>query len=103
MANKVKIVKTGVQAVGKDIDKFLGKIAKDMEKHAKRVVPVDTGKLQDSITSVEGDEDYQYFIGSGVDYALFVEEGTVNQEAQPYLKPAADKLKELAYKHGDRT
>ena len=57
------------------------------EKYAKEIVPVDTGRLRNSIThDVDGKEVY---IGTNVEYAPPVEYGTVKQRAQPFLVPAA--------------
>jgi HK97 gp10 family phage protein len=57
------------------------------EKYAKQIVPVDTGRLRNSIThEVDGKEVY---VGSATEYAASVEYGTVKQKAQPYLRPAA--------------
>lgn len=57
------------------------------EKYAKEIVPVDTGRLRNSIThEVDGKE---VFVGSATEYAASVEYGTVKQKAQPYLRPAA--------------
>lgn len=53
---------------------------------AKRIVPVDTGELQESIhpeSSAEG-----HFVVADADHALFVEQGTSKMQAQPYLRPA---------------
>lgn len=60
-------------------------------KVAKDVVPVDTGRLRDSIDILEQGEDY-VIVGSDVEYAFFVEFGTVKMEAQPYLSPALDQV-----------
>ena len=57
------------------------------EKYAKEIVPVDTGRLRNSIThAVEGKD---VFVGSATEYAASVEYGTIKQKAQPYLRPAA--------------
>ena len=57
------------------------------EKYAKEIVPVDTGRLRNSIThDVDGKEVY---IGTNVEYAPPVEYGTIKQKAQPFLVPAA--------------
>lgn len=63
------------------------------EGYAKRLSPVDTGNLRNSIThTVEGDTAY---IGTNVEYAPYVELGTTRTRAQPYLKPAvADHVNE---------
>lgn len=56
------------------------------EGYAKRLAPVDTGRLRNSIThEVSGDTVY---IGSNVEYAPYVEMGTTRTRAQPYLQPA---------------
>lgn len=57
------------------------------EKYAKQIVPVDTGRLRNSIThEVDGKE---VFIGTNVEYAPPIEYGTIKQKAQPFLVPAA--------------
>ena len=65
----------------------LEKIGLVAEGYAKRLCPVDTGRLRNSITHTTDDE--AAYIGTNVDYAVYVEMGTVNTPAQPYLKPAA--------------
>lgn len=50
--------------------------------------PVDTGRLQNSITH-ETEENYA-IIGSNVEYAPYQELGTSRQHAQPYLRPAVN-------------
>ncbi|MEG2229946.1 MAG: hypothetical protein RRY22_04140 [Bacilli bacterium] len=68
------------------------------EKYAKEICPVGTpestgipgyigGRLRNSITHKQIDEDTEA-IGSAVEYAPFVELGTVKMKSQPYLKPA---------------
>lgn len=57
------------------------------ERYAKQIVPVDTGRLRNSIThAVEGKD---VFVGSATSYAAHVEYGTIKQKAQPFLRPAA--------------
>lgn len=91
----------------------LEKIGLVAEGYAKRLCTVDTGRLRNSIThattAYPGAGTYQdnkgntfndatangtpekdtVYIGTNVDYAVYVEMGTVNTPAQPYLKPAA--------------
>lgn len=57
------------------------------EKYAKEIVPVDTGRLRNSITHEVDAKDV--YIGSNVEYAPHVECGTIHQKAQPFLRPAA--------------
>lgn len=83
------------------------------ENYAKRLCPVDTGNLRNSITHVVREDEKAVYIGSNVEYAPYVELGTGvyadggrptpwvfqdengdwhrtnGQKAQPFLKPAA--------------
>lgn len=58
------------------------------EGYAKRLCPVDTGRLRNSITHTHDDE--AAYIGTNVEYAPYVEFGTRRQTAQPFLRPAAE-------------
>ena len=54
--------------------------------------PVDTGNLRSSITHrVVSDEEAH--IGTNVEYAPYVEQGTSKMAAQPFLRPALDNNK----------
>lgn len=74
-----------------------GPVAKDLlrrtirvESAAIRLCPVDTGRLRSSI-SHDLDRDGRGlvgFVGTNVEYAIFVELGTRFMRAQPYLRPA---------------
>lgn len=56
------------------------------EGYAKRLCPVDTGLLRNSIAhAVSGNTAY---IGTNVEYGPYVELGTTRTRAQPFLKPA---------------
>lgn len=57
---------------------------------AKRLAPVDTGRLRSSIThSIERERDGLVgIVGTDVDYAAFVELGTSRAAAKPFLRPA---------------
>lgn len=72
-------------------------------REAKRIVPVDTGRLRSSITAVDSEgllaasgpgapdspsTNFTVRVGTNVRYARFVEFGTEDMEAQPYLRPA---------------
>ena len=71
---------------------FLKKITEECVDNAKTLCPVDTGKLRDSITILsESAEKCVY--GSNVEYSLYVEIGTKNMAAQPYLRPSLDLTK----------
>lgn len=59
-----------------------------VEGKAKKLSPVDKGRLRQSI---ENDTDEgKATIGTNVKYAIFVEKGTKFQKPQPYLTPAAE-------------
>lgn len=93
-----KATVTGLEAVG-----FM------LESHAKRAVPVKTGRLRGSIShatqqsparvggkAMAGDgvstpdDKYTLHVGTNVEYAPHVEYGTKRTRAQPYLRPAID-------------
>lgn len=91
----------------------LEKIGMTAEKYAKRLCPVDTGNLRNSITHRVDEGEPAAYIGSNMEYAAYVELGTgkhypggrptpwvyqdakgnwhwtAGNKAQPYLKPAA--------------
>lgn len=70
------------------LTRALEKVGLVAEGYAKRLCPVDTGRLRNSIThAMEGSE--AVVIGTNVEYAPYVELGTSRQKAQPYLRPAA--------------
>ena len=81
--NSAEILKAFEQATARGLEK----IGLTAEGYAKSNAPVDTGRLRNSIThEVDGQDVY---IGSNVEYAVFVELSTVKTKAQPFLKPAA--------------
>jgi len=61
-----------------------------VESGAKRLCPVDTGRLRSSIThALERDmRGLVGIIGTDVEYAPFVELGTSRMDAKPFLRPA---------------
>jgi HK97 gp10 family phage protein len=62
----------------------------ELENHPRRV---DTSNLKNSIThSVNNDENAVY-IGTNVEYGIYVHEGTVKMEANRFLKNAVEKNK----------
>ena len=91
------------EANGRNIDALLtgpdGPVAKDLvrravqvERAAKQLCPVDTGRLRSSITNEIGQdsEGLVATIGTNVEYAPHVELGTSKMAAQPFLLPALD-------------
>jgi HK97 gp10 family phage protein len=71
-----------------------------IESQAKSFCPVDTGLLKGSIDYALKDRNsgtvskptdrWTGHVGTNVEYARYVEDGTQRQEAQPYLRPALD-------------
>lgn len=78
---------------GKDgpVAKLLLQQAIKVETAAKRLAPVDTGRLRSSITHQLGSDGEGLYaqVGSDVEYAIFQELGTRYMDAHPYLRPAA--------------
>lgn len=72
------------------VGRELARRAIKVEAAAKRICPVDTGRLRASITHrLEHDaEGLLAIIGTDVEYAAYVEFGTSHMRAQPYLRPA---------------
>jgi len=74
--------------------KALELIGGKAESYAKKLCPVDTGRLRNSITHQQYDENTEV-IGSNVEYAPYVELGHHTSggkfiAGKPFLKPAAE-------------
>lgn len=74
------------KAAFSQIERALIKIGFEAERNAKHACPVDTGRLRNSISHTN--DKNTVYIGTNVEYAPYVEMGTVNTDAHPYLKPA---------------
>ena len=64
------------------------------EGYAKKLAPVDTGNLRNSITHDVDDVEPAAYIGTNVEYAPYVCLGTIHMKAQPFLKPAVNDHKD---------
>ena len=64
------------------------------EGYAKKLAPVDTGNLRNSITHEVDDGETAAYIGTNVEYAPYVCLGTIHMKAQPFLKPAVNDHKD---------
>lgn len=73
-------------AINSQIEVALETIGLLAEGYAKKLTPVDTGNLRNSITHAHDDK--SVVIGTNVEYAPFVELGTSKMHEQPYLRPA---------------
>lgn len=85
-----KTVEIGIQSA---VQRALEEIGLLAEGYAKKLCPVDTGRLRNSITHdvwYGGIGGNAVYVGTNVEYAPYVELGTRKQRAQPYLRPAAE-------------
>lgn len=79
------------QAINRALAQAVEEIGQRAERHAKAKCPVDTGRLRNSITHVfemEGDEPAVY-VGTNVEYAPYVENGTHSRYGRKFLYQAA--------------
>ena len=95
MANSIKVdltennVELIRSATKEAITKALEAVGMQAENYAKEKCPVDTGRLRNSITHAQEGEDTE-MIGTNVEYAPYVEYGTIHYPtARPFIKPAA--------------
>lgn len=75
--------------------KYLKQQGIKVQRRAKQLAPVDTGRLRASITEELGQEggDLVERIGTDVDYAIHQEMGTVHMSGTPFLRPALDAVR----------
>lgn len=72
--------------IGGEVSDLLERLGAEITADAKIACPVETGRLRDSL-------DYEVRgatlnVGTNVDYAVYVEEGTRYMNAEPFLRPA---------------
>ena len=77
-----------LRKMDKDYPKFLRDSGDAVEESAKSKAPVKTGELGASIRNEVDEGAKEVFVGSDLDYALYLEYGTRKMQAQPYLRPA---------------
>lgn len=73
--------------------KLIVKSAFQTEGAAKRLTPVDTGRLRRSISTKIENGGLKAIVSTNVEYAMAVEYGTSKQSAQPFMLPAYVKYK----------
>ena len=78
-----------IEAMQQATVRALEKCGLTAEGYAKKLAPVDTGNLRNSITHEVDDGESAVYIGTNVEYAPYQELGTIHIKAQPFLKPAA--------------
>lgn len=84
-SNRAELLATVNEAKKRALEIMGGKA----ESYAKQLAPVDTGRLRNSITHAQLDENTEV-IGSNVEYAPYQELGTSRMAAHPFLRPAAE-------------
>ena len=67
-------------------NRILFKKTLQVQRHAQRNAPVDTGRLRSSITTEEDENGARLLVG--VNYAIHQEMGTEFMPAQPFIRPA---------------
>lgn len=103
-----------IEAMHKAASQIVRKAALDVEAAAKQGAPVRTGFLRSSIYTVtheessygqgagqgpllpeipKAEDDTTAYTAVGAEYGVYVELGTSKQAAQPYLVPAADRVR----------
>jgi len=110
---QVKRTKYGnvVKAVERAVSKSALELGIQMASQAKALAPVDHGQLRNSISVASTSKDYLlnnrkgdtaeamdraglkeggYYVGSNSDHTIYQEYGTINQPAQPFLRPSAE-------------
>lgn len=84
---------------GEVADYMSARVENDAEQTAKGNAPVRTGRLRSSIQS-ETDRDGTLHVFSDVEYAPYVEYGTGDTPAQPYLRPTLISVARRHFKYG---
>ena len=86
MENNAKLIEG---AMNKAIAAALEEIGLAAERFAKRACPVDTGRLRNSITHALNMDEEAVYIGTNVEYAPYVENGTSRRKGVYFLRGAA--------------
>lgn len=79
-----------VEELGTAMSRALEAVGIEAESDAARLCPVDTGRLRNSITHAVDEDDKSAIIGTNVEYAEYVHNGTRHQAAQPFLTDAVN-------------
>lgn len=67
--------------------------AAKLQREAMQKAPVDTGNLKRSIMLNIAEDGMEATVTATAEYAAYVEYGTRFMDAQPYMKPAAEKIR----------
>lgn len=88
MNNNANIIKGQILAMDNNIKNIMASIGSKIVEEAKRVVPVRTGLLRDSISSKQ--DGNSVIIEANTDYASYIEDGTEKMGAQPFMEIAIE-------------
>lgn len=84
--------------IGDGIQKAITAACVEVEKEAKHLVAVDTGRLKQSVThevALTAKRTWSGRVGTNVHYGPHVEFGTRRMRAQPWLRPAFENKRKL--------
>ena len=91
-----------IEELGIGIARALEAIGIEAENDAAAITPVDTGRLKNSMTHAVNAGEKYVAVGTNVEYAQYVHNGTSRQKAQPFLTDAvthnAGKYRQIAEK-----
>lgn len=79
-----------IQQLGERLGRALEAVGIQAEGDAKALCPVDTGRLRNSITHTIDAGDKTAIIGTNVEYAQYVHEGTRGRKGNPFLRNAVN-------------
>lgn len=91
------------KTLDREVTAFTKRMMEDTVAEAKRLCPVDKGHLRDSIRGSLTPKGYGYTVESNREYLMekakryyapYVELGTGKMSAQPFLRPAHDKMRQ---------
>lgn len=92
----VRINQRGIREFQKGLSQGLERVADELERRAKPLVPVDTGATRDSVhTDKTHSQEWPkpaVFVSTATGAGFFVHEGTVDTPAHPFLSMALDSL-----------
>lgn len=83
--------------VDQKLNMGLSILSTQVKSAAKDTCPVKTGALKASIRDDLKIEEKATYIGSDLDYSVWVELGTQKKEANPFLRRALDRAQEFWY------
>lgn len=79
-----------IERLGIAIARALEAVGIQAESDAANLCPVDTGRLRNSITHTIDGGELAAYVGTNVEYALYVHEGTSRRKGQPFLTDAVN-------------